>query len=66
VWDSKKIILGALGMQKEVSTNGQDKDNPTRPEVSRADWERPALRRLAASGAEAGARTTPDMGGGRS
>jgi hypothetical protein len=53
-------------MQKEVSANGQSKDNPVRPEVSRAVWERPALRRLAASGAETGQQIHTDAGGGRS
>jgi hypothetical protein len=53
-------------MQKEVSTNERNKDNPIRPEVSRADWERPALRRLAASGAESGSGVEPDRGAGRS
>jgi hypothetical protein len=55
-----------IRMQKEVSTNGQSKDNPVRPEVSRAVWERPALRRLAASGAETGQQFHSDAGGGRS
>jgi hypothetical protein len=53
-------------MQKEASTNGQSKDNPVRPEVSRAVWERPALRRLAASGAETGTSIHTDAQAGRS